>query len=254
MPFVLTKIIERAFRNNGFEVIVIQGQQGVGKTTYAIKVLSELYCRETALNYVFFDVKQSFPIIRECLRYRKRVKCLCYDDAGVWISKYDFLKEDRQLFVKFLEVARTVTGAVIFTVPTYRLLLRALREMCWIHVHIRKSKQGEREAHIYRFTWTPTGKFVVKEIGVDTFVPKLDHDIYVKYQEMRRLFVEKVFMDLQVAIQTANREKTIEDMLKKGYSISDIARALGVSRQTVYKYIKKLNLYPTGHEIENMGT
>ncbi|RLE55877.1 MAG: hypothetical protein DRJ40_07320 [Thermoprotei archaeon] len=61
-------------------------------------------------------------------------------------------------------------------------------------------------------------------------------------------------MDLQVAIQTANREKTIEDMLKKGYSISDIARALGVSRQTVYKYIKKLNLYPTGHEIENMGT
>jgi len=112
-----------------FEVFVITGKNGWGKTTYANRLIAEVYSvRERKrwggngiscnwnkklfqhhMGYHPEEVKNLWD------KVRKRDYVFHWDDAGVWLSAYDFQDPYVKSIAKYLQTARTDFGCIIFS-------------------------------------------------------------------------------------------------------------------------------------------
>ncbi len=198
--FWLTERILKAYRTNGFISVEIFGPQGVGKTTYSIKVAREVFKQlgykdpwETALDHLYFDIKDSLELLVEAYVRNQRVPIIIFDDAGIWLEKYSWQKEELRYFARLYKLIRTLCTAVVFTTPSEADIMKNIREKAWYKVKI--TRNGKRygiqqaNANIYVYTIRVVNKQfkeVVEEKAEDHFNVHLPDKIYQRYLQKRR--------------------------------------------------------------------
>lgn len=151
----LSKMIIDSFYNDELILVVTHGKQGYGKSTYSSIVLSQVYGyvngkesdpSATVFKYDWNAAKDYFVFQPQDFLFLSRKQgskspvCLV-DDAGLWLNSMDFTHPLVKATGKFLEVARTKWGAILFTCSDLNQVFSKLRNMPHVYT-IRISKQA----------------------------------------------------------------------------------------------------------------
>ena len=207
-----SKIIE-AYKTNGFESAIVFGKQGVGKTTYALKVAKEVYQRlghepheawEFALDSLFFELKDALRLMKIFRENDRTIPVIIFDDAGLWLQKYEWQREDLMKFYKVYNIIRNIVSGLIFTTPSPNDITFYVREKGWKLVKIirngsQKNGFSKAKAKIAVNTITiKKGKVqnVVKWKTIDDYTVHLPDWVFKEYQERRKVYEEKALEEL----------------------------------------------------------
>ena len=262
MNLTLSKLVDRAYRAESFVSALIFGEQGIGKTSYALHVAKEVYGSwHKALEHLFFDPKQAIAKMYEALEQGERLKLLIMDDAGLWLGKSQWWKREKLEFAEFFDIIRSVASAVIFTTPANNLLSRLSHEIklrikisyidSELYSQLRKAGydinvDSYRVAKLYRFSLSPLFQPIIKKKAYDIF--PLHYPIKAEYDKLREEAVkhklnrvrQALNLDSSIIVNKRNMDQLILQLLEQGYSKVEIAKKLGISRATVYNRLKKI--------------
>lgn len=150
MPFVTAKLVNQAYYQNEMSLFLVYGPLGYGKSAYALKVAKEVYGDyEKVKDYIVFHPKD---FVARCLKMSergKREKLLIWDDAGLWLFYMQYSNPFVQAVMKYLNVARTNWGALIFTTPSPSYVAHKLRNFPQ-NISIKIIKEGSDQQHATR--------------------------------------------------------------------------------------------------------
>jgi len=199
---ILGNIIFNAYYNYGFVSAFVYGSQGVGKTTYALKVMYNVYGDwDEVLGNTYFYVDDLIPRLHRCADEGKRIRCILLDDAGVWLIKYRWSERFSVWFCQLFNLIRTVCAGVIFTSVEVSDIVRFIRDKVIYRVSIRVPENPrdelDREAIGYRVFVTPTLQHWVKKVFIDRFTLRLPDDVRERYNEMRKEAIKRLMGELR---------------------------------------------------------
>ena len=158
--YFTSKMIINSFYNDELTLIVIHGKQGFGKSSFASIVLAQVYGYikgkeqnpdatefrydwNTAKKYFMFQPRDFLLKSRE---QKTKAPCCCVDDAGLWLNTMDFHDPLVKAVGKFLEVARTKWGAILFTCSDLKQIFTKVRNMPHVYtVRITKIMKGKKQ-------------------------------------------------------------------------------------------------------------
>lgn len=205
MGLVTVHQIREAHRNNECQNYIVYGPLGVGKTSFALQVLMEIYGTddpEILKKYFFFNPVEFLRAMRS---FHEQVPAVVWDDAGVWLYYLDFHNPVVKSIAKMMQIIRTKTSSVIFTTPSPTLVLGKLRAFPQTTtVKIRKKWEQPRTlkdlrtAVAYRSWLLPDlQKLRVKKLYEDDFGVYLPHKIYEWYEPLRDGYVQQIEAEIE---------------------------------------------------------
>ena len=172
--YISEKILEW-FYNDELGIIIIHGQQGYGKSVYACVSCAEVYGHdmdehtfyynwEAVKRHIvwtpkdFIDLSLKKPPLWDEKNYKihpnsdKKEPLIVWDDAGYWLNAMDYHHPLCIAVSKYLEVARSRWGAIVFTVSDQRQILTKIRGIphAW-SIPIRKTATPKRGTEKYRW-------------------------------------------------------------------------------------------------------
>lgn len=137
-----TRRILELYDNDEFEIFVVTGKNGYGKSTYANRIIAEVYSvrdqnrwggngRTANWNIKLFKKHMGYhPLEVKALwdkvRYRDYV--FNWDDAGAWLSAYEYRDKYVQSIAKYMQTARTDWACIIFSCIDKDDIILKLRE------------------------------------------------------------------------------------------------------------------------------
>jgi len=191
--FVTTKLI----KEKEFSLIKIYGEVGIGKTTYALKVLYQYYGDWNKALKSIVDLDEFMDLLDDANTQGYKLEPLLLDDASLYLYYMDYNEDPVKKFMKALTIARTICKAILLTFPDPQLLIKKLRSFEGsIQIHIIKNSDKyhpyRRMAKIYKIYTLPTGQRYLKLIGYDNFSARLPDPIYEKYMKIRQTFLKKI--------------------------------------------------------------
>lgn len=147
------KFIRELYERDEFKPILIQGDHGFGKTSYANCLISEVYSfknkNKPYWNTAFFLKHLGFSpelVLKEWVHKKKRDYVYHWDDAGLWLHALDFQDPFVKDVGKYMQVARTDWGCVMFStinIDDISSKIRGLRNA--IYVDITKEGSSYKE-------------------------------------------------------------------------------------------------------------
>jgi len=196
--FITTKKIDEAYKYERFFGLIIYGDQGVGKSTYMLKVLYDVYGDwDIVFEHIIFSFDDLIDLIkktREMSKRNERIKVIGWDDAGIYGHKYIYFRkrEAVELVSAWIDVVRTRIASILITTINPFNLLKPIRESTGFKFGkvVRLNKDDDRQITVYNRTILPNCKTYVKKMYVDTFTARLPDNIYSRYLEMRKKFYE----------------------------------------------------------------
>ena len=197
------KILD-AYEKCEFFGVIVYGSQGIGKSTYMLKVLKEVYGSwDLALQHVVF----SFDDLIDIIRSEERIPCIGWDDAGIHGHKYKYFKhkESAELISAWLDAIRTqIAGLIITTVNPFNLLKPVRTSLGMRYCKVTHHIEDHRIANVYEMSVLPNGKTFTRCIYKDYFKARLPDHIYRKYIAMRDQFYKEAKKRLIEAIEKYN--------------------------------------------------
>jgi len=218
MPFITTNIVNQAYYQDEFQLIVVYGPLGFGKSAFAMKVATEIYGDyEKVKNYVVFHPKD---FVERCLRMseqQKRDKLLIWDDAGLWLFYMQFTDPFVQAVIKYMNVARTNWAAMILTTPSPAWVAHKLRNFPQ-NISIKIIKEGSdlknpskpRIAKAYRSWVAPDFRHQgVRLMYQDQFSAMLPNDFFWNwYKPLRDTYALEAGQNMQRELLKVNKKVT----------------------------------------------
>lgn len=204
------KMIMHAYKVDEFLPWIVYGPLGWGKSAYSIKVAALIYGNmkeynfEAVKNYIVFHPKE---FIKRCeeMDMDRRDPVLIWDDAGLWLHALDHQHPFTKSVAKYLNVARTDWGSLIFTTPWPAWIIKKVRGLpqCMMTkimkdvdsqpsvIPGRRILYKKRIARTYRSWVAPDMKKTgVRTIHEDRFTAWLPDDFFDWYKPMRNRFAE----------------------------------------------------------------
>lgn len=137
-----TKRVLELYDNDEFELFIIQGKNGYGKTTYANRIIAEVYSHRNQnrwggnghtgnWNVNLFKNHLGFHPMKVLNRWtsmKKRDYVYHWDDAGVWLNAYDYQDPFVKEAAKYLQTARTDWACLIFSCIDKDDVIKKLRD------------------------------------------------------------------------------------------------------------------------------
>jgi hypothetical protein len=205
----------RARAPEGFVLMTVYGPLRLGKSAYAFKTgvqtLKELYGLEEEgrggawdelKRYIMFHPEHFFQKRREMDELGiERIPFLIWDDAGLWLYALDWYDPFINAFLKELNVIGTRIGALIFTTPSPKFILRKLRDfpdsinVRIIDTSVNPDHIWRRLAKGYKHWFLPDGKSRVKLKFEDEFTALMPNTFYKWYKPLRDAY-EKLALKL----------------------------------------------------------
>jgi len=190
----LSFLIKQAYRNYGFVSAFIYGPQGVGKTTYGLKVLYYVYGSwDLALKYTLFDLETTKQVLENAFNKSRRIKVILLDDVGTWLIKYSWHKNPAIWFSKLYNMIRTVCSGVIFTSVEVSDIIKFVRDKVVYRVPIKRIDQNTSLAIGYKVNTLPSLEQYVERIFEDEFGLKLPSYVRTYYEMKRREALANLF-------------------------------------------------------------
>jgi hypothetical protein len=134
------RVIEN-FDNDEFQIYVITGNNGYGKTTYANRIIAEVYShRDTEIwggnrekanwNIKLFKKHLGFHpahVVNRWLKMKTRDYVFHWDDAGIWLNALDYQDKFVKSVGKYLQGARSDWGVLIFSAISKEDIVNKIR-------------------------------------------------------------------------------------------------------------------------------
>ena len=214
----LSQMIISSFHNDELILIVIHGKQGFGKSTYASIIIAQVngyikgkqsdpnakefkYDWKAAREYFAFKPREFLILSR---KQKVKAPCSCVDDAGLWLNSMDFNHPLVKATGKFLEVARTKWGAILFTCSDQQQIFTKIRNMPHVYT-VRIGKYGgtnqqvdRRMARIFS-GWASEDmkKSGRKTKAIDIFYADMPMDFYNWYKPERDALADQGLTDIE---------------------------------------------------------
>ena len=190
----LSFLIKQAYKNYGFVSAFIYGPQGVGKTTYGLKVLYYVYGSwELALKYTFFDLETTKQFLENAFTNNRRIKAILLDDVGTWLIKYSWRSNPSIWFSKLYNMIRTVCSGVIFTSVEVSDIIKFIRDKVIFRVSVSKVSPDTSLAIGYKVNTLPSLDQYVEKVFEDEFGLSLPGYVRTYYELKRRQALSSLF-------------------------------------------------------------
>lgn len=222
MGFVLAKRIKQA-HPHGFVGAIVEGKRGVGKSSYCIKVMKEVFqtlydLSETdswnmALDHILFDMDDVIPFLKQAADSDDMIPVVTWDDAGVHGSNIRWFTNLRQVeMLKALtDTIRTGVTGFLINCPDRSGLLRMLRNYNDFIVEISKIKDYKRYAKGYNLFKLPSGTVRIYKNFQDEYSCYLPKWVYDKYMIERKKYFQKavdLMEEMQKKLQKRKKKKS----------------------------------------------
>jgi hypothetical protein len=237
--FITAYNVNHAYYRDEFSLFMVYGPLGIGKSSYAIKVMAEVLGEKNKPDYnkvKDYMVFHPQDFVEKCYKMAEqgqRDKAIIWDDAGLWLFALDFKNPFIQAIIKYLNVARTNWGAFILTTPTPSWIIYKLRSFPQsVTIKILKvnddmgRRQRLRVGRAYRFWVMPDMKKTgVRVLYEDYFDAMLPDDVYHDwYQPLRATYArEAALLARKEMEKLGNRlgkdTQQLVDMAIKDYTI-----------------------------------
>jgi len=122
------KRILELYDDDEFKPIIIEGDHGYGKSTYANRLISEVYSlkelgwggngKRANWNIKLFKSHMGFhpnEVVKKWKAKRSRDHCFHWDDAGLWLHNLDFQNKFVKSAGKYMQVVRNDWACVMYT-------------------------------------------------------------------------------------------------------------------------------------------
>ena len=190
---VLSYLIKRSYSYYGFTSAFIYGPQGVGKTTYAMKVLYHIYGSwDEALKHTYFTLDELRPVLEQAVEERQRLRAILLDDAGISLQKLEWYSKPSIWFGKLFNLARSVAGGIIFTSVEASDIIKYVRDKVSLRVQIRRLGPNRAKAVGYRLYYLPDLTPHIKRYFRDDFTLELPTFVRSTYEEKRHETLKKL--------------------------------------------------------------
>jgi len=183
----------------------IEGDQRIGKSSYALKVMREIWGDyDSVLKYTVFSIPEFINKLDEIVKRKIRVPAILWDDLGVAAAAGAYNEEGGAAMVreikKNIDTIGTVTKALLVTTPDSEDVVKPLRRLRFIKVIVTEDKKQRygysgihydyrRVATAYQSGRSPKGTPWVSPEFVDVF--DVRNVIYERYAKLR----EKLSID-----------------------------------------------------------
>lgn len=202
MSFILSKRIIKE-HPNGFRSAIVEGRQGIGKTSYCIKVTKEVYqtlfelndkeAWDMALRHIMFSIDDIILRLADAKDNKEIIPCLIWDDAGVHGSNIKWFKHKDQvdMIKSLLETARTRVTGLLINCTSREGLMTCIRNQRGYVVEITNlDGRWSRCAKGYNLFRLPSGMRRVYKNFEDMFSCYLPVDVYRRYKVMREKYAD----------------------------------------------------------------
>lgn len=211
---VATTRILGSYKNNGFFSAIVEGKRGIGKSSYALKVLYNVFCSkgysetdawEMALDRTFYAIPDIVNFLDQSSKKTPHEIAFIWDDAGVFASKLRWFThyKEAHLIQALLDTIRGSVSGIIMTCPNQQQLFNFIRRYDDYLIRIRYAKHGQwgRVATGYVKRSLPSGQMRVYKKFEDEYSCYLPKWVYDKYMVKRESY-------------NADNIQNIKDMLK----------------------------------------
>jgi hypothetical protein len=198
----MSHAIQRAWQRDEFEGYLIYAKQRMGKSSYSLQVLADLFDGDwdQAMSSMVFKLNDLINILEKAQREHNKLKSLIWDDAGVFGSKYLY-QSDRAMVMhlqSLFDVIGVSTASLILTTPNPLGLLRVIRMYEWARVKIyRRDPYNGRLAVGYSSSMLPSGMRLIHRDFSDRFNVMLPNDVYSRYSVIRKGYLDMAIAKLK---------------------------------------------------------
>lgn len=213
---MLSHFIKKAYEKYDFISAYIYGPQGVGKTTYALKVMFEIYQDwDQVLNHTFLTTEALTSKLNEAVQNDERIPAILIDDAGLVFIKYMWYKDFSIWFSKLYNLIRTICAGVLFTSVEVSDIIKFIRDKVIYRVAIIKQEE-KAKAIGYRVFTLPSLEQRVKLTFEDTFTLQLPQEVRDKYNQQRKEVIKNLMTDITKRTQKKPKEPALskDEILK----------------------------------------
>jgi len=200
MTFVLTRRIMKAYGGGDFVGAVIYGSQRIGKSSYALQVLHQVYEDwDRVLKYCLFDLRDVVNVLSDAVKKDVKIPALIWDDAGVHGNKMLYFSNRRlvEYLSDLLDVVGTHLGGLLITTPSPAKLLRVIRGYEFYRIKIfRRDESYGRIAVGYRLSLYPSGAMRIRRVFRDEYRVKIPDDVWDEYQKKRKSYLNVALKNL----------------------------------------------------------
>jgi len=255
----LSSLIKEAYDLNSVVIAYVYGNMGYGKTSYALWTAYEvLGSWDNVLNYVFFNLEEAIEVMWKHIEKEKRLPIAIFDDAGFWLNRLTWWREEKIRFMELFNLVRTISAGVIFTTPSEEIP-RQLINKCNYRVNVRPLGSYELDSESAVETLKVAAKFKLENGGVavakgyqllmlPSFMKLVKKDyldyyplwypIFDKYMKLRLGHIKKKIKELKES-QSMDRGELLEEAIELYKSTRD--------PRSVYQYLKKKLPQPTAY-------
>lgn len=193
MGFVMADKIRAATTGGGFVGFIVYGPQRIGKSSYALQSLKEVYGSwDLALKYTLFDIRDVIREIRGAVKSDVRLPAIMWDDCGVHGGKMLYFSNRKltEYLQNLVDVIGINLGGLVMTTPSPSNLLKALRgyEFYRVKIFIRDGSGGRR-AIGYMSSLLPSGTRIIHRKYSDFYNVQLPDDVWAKYLKKRKSYL-----------------------------------------------------------------
>lgn len=215
------------FNDNEFEIFIVHGNNGYGKSAYCNRLLAEVYSEDGEhgnWNVSTLKSRIGFHPMRVIDRWagmRKRDYAFHWDDAGSWLHSLDYQDPFVKTVGKFLQVARTKFGAIMFSCIDKNDIIAKVRNFkSAIIIDITKSgnvrdgkdsKKYRRKATAYSYWVDRLGKTGYQYEWEEIYNCKMPDSFFSWYEPVRNKYADMSIRDMKLKLK---EKKDIVDSAK----------------------------------------
>ena len=187
----IEKLLTSAIKNDRSYLVLVSGQQGIGKTSFAINAAYMAYRNYAkALRRLYFEASDFF---KDTASFTEPQLVAIFDDAGVWLSRQRWYEKDVVYLGNLLQLARNLFRLVIFTTPSENLPRQVITHLNYVVRAIGVQDRGRvTVGAIYRKSYTHAYEESYGRVeGIIRWPRRYPDDVYEAYNIIRAAKVAK---------------------------------------------------------------
>jgi hypothetical protein len=198
--YVVSRKIYYAYQSNSFFSAIIEGRRGIGKSSYSLTIMHDLFMYlgyeddvawDMAIERMLYNISDIVDFIDQSNGDKKEA-VFTWDDAGVFGGNMRYFSHMKEvnLLSSLMDTIRSSVGGVLLTCPSQFGLLKFLRRYDNYLINVIYNPDGgwNRIAKGYLKTSLPSGKCIIYYKFSDYYSAYLPKKVYAEYMQKRNRY------------------------------------------------------------------